>query len=188
MKYTTNNVFIPFTVGGGVRTISDVDNLLRSGADKVAVNTAAVSRPELLSEIASRFGSQCLVLSVEAKKISEGCWEVYTDNGREKTGKNVLEWVAEATNRGVGEILLTSIDMEGTRRGFDVELTKAVSTSVTVPVIASGGMGSTNDFCDVVDTGKADAVAMADVLHYGRLTIPEIRNVAKAHGCAVRDF
>lgn len=180
------DVFIPMTVGGGIRTVDDVTELLRSGADKVAVNTAAVARPQLLSEIAQRFGSQCLVLSVEAKQTGPGRWEAYTNNGRERTGLDVIEWVSRGVALGAGEILLTSVDREGTRRGYDVPLVRAVTAEVSVPVIASGGMGKAEDLLEVVRGGHADAVAMADILHYQRATIGDIRAVARAADIAVR--
>jgi len=186
VRYTAEHVFIPLTVGGGIRTLADVDGMLRSGADKVAINTAAVRRPELISEVSRRFGSQCMVLSIEAKRLRGGGWEAYTDNGREKTGQDVVEWAVKATELGVGEILLTSVDCEGMCRGFDVELTRAVSEAVTVPVIASGGMGHVRHFDDVVRQGKADAVAMAHVLHFRKLSLEEIRKHATAEGIPVR--
>jgi imidazole glycerol-phosphate synthase subunit HisF len=177
---TAHNVFIPITVGGGIRSVDDVTEILRSGADKVAINTAATKRPELIREVSRRFGSQCMVLSIEAKYVSPGKWEVYTDNGREKTGMDVKEWVQQGVELGAGEILLTSVDKEGTRKGFDLPLVKEISTLVGVPVIASGGMGNTTHLREAVEQGQADAVAMADVLHYGRLTIPELREALKA--------
>ena len=182
------DVFVPVTVGGGVRSLDDATRLLRSGADKVAVNTAAVSNPRLITEISQRFGSQCMVLSIEAKKIGGGSWEVFTDNGRERTGRSVLEWVQQGTHLGAGEILLTSVDREGTRKGFDISLIRAVTSQTDVPVIASGGMGSLSDFKSVVNEGGADAVAMADVLHYDRLTIDAIRHFALADGINVRPY
>lgn len=178
VKRTVQNVFIPLTVGGGIRSTDDVKDILRSGADKVAINTAAINNPELIRQVSQRFGSQCMVLSIEAKQTGPGEWEAYTDNGREKTGKNVREWVQQAVELGAGEILLTSVDREGTRKGFDIELVKAVSEAVPVPVIASGGMGQAQDLIDVVQHGKADAVAMADVLHYRRMEIKDIREAA----------
>ncbi len=141
MQAAAQDVFIPMTVGGGIRSVDDATYLLRSGADKVAVNTAAVANPRLISEIARRFGSQCMVLSIEAKQIGQERWEVYTDNGREKTGLDVIGWVKQGGRVGSGEILLTSVDREGTRKGFDVAMLKAVTQEVGVPVIASGGMG-----------------------------------------------
>lgn len=187
VRYTVEHVFVPFTVGGGLRSADDANRLLRSGADKVAVNTAAIARPELLGEIAHHFGSQCLVLSVEAKRRSDGGgWEAMVENGRQRTGIDVIEWVKRAADLGVGEILLTSVDQEGTRKGFDVELVKAVGAAVHVPVIASGGMGNPDHLIDVVKQGGADAVAMADVLHFKRFDIQTIRARARAAGLKVR--
>lgn len=188
VRRTAEQVFIPITVGGGLRSLKDVEQALRSGADKVAINTAAVARPELITEVATRFGSQCMVLSIEAKRSGAGRWEAYTDNGREHTDFEVVEWVRRAVDLGAGEILLTSVDNEGTRRGFDVELTRAVSDAVRVPVIASGGMGTIAHFASVVHDGHADAVAMADALHYKRLSIAEIRKGAREAGIAVREI
>lgn len=180
------NVFIPITVGGGIRSVDDARHILRSGADKVAINTAAVARPELISEVANRFGSQAMVLSVEAKQTAPGKWEAYTDNGRERTGLDAIEWVQRGVALGAGEILLTAIDREGTRQGFDLDLIRQVSQSVTVPIIASGGMGSTDDLVAAAREGLADAVAMADVLHYNRLSLHDIREAALTAGLEVR--
>jgi imidazole glycerol-phosphate synthase subunit HisF len=179
-------IFVPMTVGGGVRSIEDATGLLRAGADKVAVNTAATKRPELLTDMARRFGSQCVVLSIEAKRVGPGKWEVYTDNGRERTGLDVVEWAQKGDRLGAGEILLTSVDQEGTRKGYDIELVRAVTPRVDVPVIASGGMGSLEHFGDVVRDGGADAVAIAGVLHYNKVSIGEIRSYARDSGIAVR--
>lgn len=178
------DVFVPITVGGGLRSTDDVDHLLRCGADKVAINTAAVARPALISEVARRFGSQCMVLSIEAKRQGADHWEAYTDNGREHTGLDVIEWAQKAVSLGAGEILLTSVDQEGTRKGFDLALIQAVSDSVPVPVIASGGMGSPEHLQEAVEQGHADAVAMADILHYGRMSLPEVRE--QAHQAEIR--
>ena len=186
VERATREIFVPMTVGGGIRSVEDVRAALKSGADKVAINTAAVSRPELISDVAQVFGSQCMVLSIEAKRASGNRWEVYTDNGRQRTGVDVVEWARRGASLGAGEILLTSVDQEGTRHGFDVELIKAVSKAVSVPVIASGGMGTGRHLVEVVQHGHADAVAMADVLHYGRMTIPGIRAETKAAGIVVR--
>ena len=185
---TVEEVFVPLTVGGGIRSIDDVTELLRAGADKVAINTAAVQRPELINEVSRKFGSQCMVLSIEAKKQSENRWEVYTDSGREKTGIDVVDWAKEGVRQGAGEILLTSIDTEGTKKGFDIELTKSVTDVVNIPVIASGGMGSNQHLEDAIKIGGADAVAMADILHYERSTIPIIRNAAKEAEINVREY
>jgi cyclase len=182
------DVFVPMTVGGGIRSVEDATQLLRAGADKVAINTAAVANPQLISEIARLFGSQCMVLSIEAKEIGKDQWEVYTDNGRERTGLDVIEWVKRGVALGAGEVLLTSVDREGTRKGFDVALVRAVTDEVTVPVIASGGMGKSDDLVEVVRQGGADAVAMADILHYRRATVGEIRRAAQAADIEVRAY
>lgn len=182
------DIFVPMTVGGGIRSVDDATQILRAGADKVAVNTAAVSNPQLITEVARRFGSQCMVLSVEAKQVGHERWEVYTDNGRERTGLDVIEWVKRGVALGAGEILLTSVDREGTRKGFDTALVRAVAAEVSVPVIASGGMGKPEDLVDVVLEGGADAVAMADILHYKRADVGSIRAIAMAAGLGVRDY
>jgi cyclase len=186
VRRAARDVFIPMTVGGGVRSVEDAKSLLRAGADKVAVNTAAVRRPELITEIAERFGSQCTVLSIEAKRTGDGRWEAYTDNGREHTGLDPVEWAWRGVQLGAGEVLVTSVDCEGTGRGFDVELVRAVSNAVRVPVIASGGMGTVEHLVDVVRRGGADAVAMAKVLHYGELDLGAIRRAALDKGLNVR--
>lgn len=187
VRKTTEDVFIPVTVGGGIRTVEDVRALLDSGADKVAINTSAVNSPDLITEVSERFGSQCMVLSIEAKKQPDGRWRVYTDNGRERTALDAVEWARRGVELGAGEILLTSIDREGTRRGFDLELTKMVTEAVSIPVIASGGMGRVEDFVSVVRHAGADAVAMADVLHYNRLQFSDVRAAAAAARIRVRD-
>lgn len=186
VRRAANDVFIPMTVGGGVRSVEDVKTLLRVGADKVAVNTAAVRRPELITEIAERFGSQCMVLSIEAKTTAGGRWEAYTDNGREHTGLDAVEWAQRGVALGAGEILVTSVDREGTGKGFDVDLVRAVSQAVGVPVIASGGMGTSEHLTEVVKRGGADAVAVAKVLHYNVLTLAQIRGAALSDGLGVR--
>lgn len=186
VRQAAQDVFVPMTVGGGLRSIQDVREILRAGADKVAINTAAIQRPELITEIAHVFGSQCMVLSIEAKHQGNDHWEVYTENGRERSGIDVLEWALQGVELGAGEILLTSIDQEGTRDGFDCKLIKSVSDAVTVPVIACGGMGMNSHLIDVVEHGHADAVAMADILHYDRSSIPEIREAARLSGIEVR--
>lgn len=187
VQSAARDVFIPMTVGGGIRSVEDATHLLRCGADKVAVNTAAVANPELISDIARRFGSQCMVLSIEAKQAGDH-WEVYTDNGRERSGLDVVEWARRGVALGAGEILLTSVDREGTRKGFDVSLIRAVTREVSVPVIASGGMGKPEDLVDAVQTGEADAVAMADILHYERAGMGDIRRAAQAAGIKVRNY
>lgn len=186
VSHTARHIFVPLTVGGGVRSVDDANRLLRAGADKVAVNTAAVARPALIGEISQRFGSQCVVLSIEAKRVSPGHWEAYTDNGRERSHLDVVDWARRGAQLGAGEILLTSVDQEGTRKGFDIDLVAAVAAAVPVPVIASGGMGRPEHLVDVVRRGDASAVAMADVLHYGRHSLAEIRAAALAAGVPVR--
>lgn len=174
VRRAAQDVFVPMTVGGGVRTADDVKDLLRAGADKVAINTAAVARPELISEVSQKFGSQCMVLSIEAKQQSPDKWEVYTDCGRERSGVDVVEWVQKGIDLGAGEILVTSIDQEGTRNGYDSGLISAISAVSPVPIIASGGYGKPLHIKQIVDAG-ADAVAVADALHYNRTTLPELR-------------
>ncbi len=186
IRRTADQVFIPITVGGGIRSVEDVRHILRSGADKVAINTAAIGRPDLITEEARRFGSQAMVLSIEAKQIAPGKWEAYTDNGRERTGLDVIEWVKRGVACGAGEILVTSVDREGTRKGFELDLLRQISDAVSVPVIASGGMGSADDFVAAATVGGADAVAMADVLHYGRMSVGQIRTAALDAGLMVR--
>lgn len=188
VRSAAENIFVPMTVGGGIRSVDDATQILRQGADKVAVNTAAVANPQLITDIARRFGSQCMVLSIEAKQVGSERWEVYTDNGRERTGLDVIEWVKRGVAMGAGEVLLTSVDREGTRKGFDVALVKAVTAEVSVPVIASGGMGKPEDILAVVNDCGADAVAMADILHYKRADIGDVRVVAEAANLGVRHY
>ena len=188
IKSAARDIFIPVTVGGGIRSLEDASEVLRSGADKVAINTAAVKNPQLITDIARKFGSQCVVLSVEAKQIGPFRWEAYTDNGRETTGLDVLDWVSRGVSLGAGEVLVTSIDKEGTRKGFDVDLIGAISGEVSVPIIASGGMGKYEDLLKVVCEGGADAVAMADILHYQRESLFGIRSMARAAGLGVRPY
>jgi cyclase len=188
VRSAANNIFVPMTVGGGIRAVDDATQILRSGADKVAVNTAAVANPQLITDISRKFGSQCMVLSIEAKQIGHQRWEVYTNNGRERTGLDVIDWVKRGVSMGVGEILLTSIDREGTRKGFDIDLVQAVTSEVNVPVIASGGMGQVEDCVTVALNGGADAVAMADILHFNRATVSDVRAHAKASGLNLRNY
>jgi cyclase len=188
IQEAAKDIFIPMTVGGGIRSIENVRAILRSGADKVAINTAAVADSKIISDVARQFGSQCMVLSIEAKKIGNERWEVLTDNGRERTGLDVVEWAKLCVSNGAGEVLLTSVDREGTRKGFDIELVNAVSSAINVPVIASGGMGKPEDLLSVVIEGGADAVAMADILHYKRAEICDIRSLAEAAGLGVRHY
>ncbi|TAU87497.1 imidazole glycerol phosphate synthase subunit HisF [Rhizobium leguminosarum] len=182
VRKTTEDVFIPVTVGGGIRTVDDVQELLDSGADKVAINTAAANTPELITRVSERFGSQCMVLSIEAKRQPDGSWKAYTDNGRERTNLDVVEWAQRGVELGAGEILLTSID----REGYDIELTAKVTQAVNNPVIASGGMGNIDHLVSAVRDARADGVAMADVLHYGRLHLDDIRASADRVGIKVR--
>ena len=188
VKAAARDIFVPMTVGGGIRSVDDATRILRVGADKVAVNTEAVANPQLITDIARRFGSQCMVLSIEAKQVGPDHWEVYTDNGREHTSLDVIEWVKRGVAMGAGEILLTSVDREGTRKGFDIALVRAVTAEVAVPVIASGGMGKPEDLLEVVRYGAADAVAMADILHYKRAKISDIRAIAENAGLGVRHY
>lgn len=181
------DVFVPITVGGGIRSVNDVKELLRAGADKVAINTAAVRNPQLITNIAECFGSQCVVLSIEAKKRGPAFWEVYVEGGREKTGLDVFEWLEEAVNRGAGEVLVTSIDQDGTEKGFDIELMKRAAKGSKVPVIASGGMGTAAHTTDLLGCTEVDAVAVARSLHYERLSLPKLRNVLQAEGYEVRE-
>jgi len=180
------DVFIPITVAGGIRTVGDVRSLLRAGADKVAVNTAAIRAPSLIREIAESFGSQCVVVSIEAKNTAPGFWEALVEGGREKTGRDVLEWAEEAISLGAGEILLTSVDKDGTEKGFDQELVRAVGALSTVPVIASGGMGSVGHASDLLLHSTADAIAMGSVAHYDRLSFRAVRNGLAEQGFEVR--
>jgi cyclase len=187
IERAVQSIFIPITVGGGIRSLEDARRVLRSGADKVAINTAAIANPSLITQMAEHFGAQCVVLSVEAKKTAPGKWEAYTNNGRERTGLDALHWAQQAVSLGAGEILVTSIDREGTRKGYETDLIRAISTSVSVPVIASGGMGTPQHLIEVVREGKADAVAMADILHYNRSSLQDIRSTAQAASISVRD-
>lgn len=187
VRYTAEHIFVPLTVGGGIRNLADVEMLLRSGADKVAINTAAVHRPDLITEVARRFGSQCMVLQVDAKGRTGGGWEAYVDGGREKTGKDAVQWVREGIDRGAGEILLTSVDQEGTRRGMDLSLIGEVVAASTVPVIASGGAGEVGHLVAAATAAACGAVAIADILHYKRASLSDIRAAAAHAGLSVRN-
>ncbi|HET8850660.1 MAG TPA: imidazole glycerol phosphate synthase subunit HisF [Marinobacter sp.] len=184
-------VFIPLTVGGGVRTVDDIRKLLNAGADKVSINTAAVFNPEFVREAAERFGSQCIVVAIDAKRVSgEGDtprWEIFTHGGRKPTGLNAVEWARKMVDMGAGELLLTSMDRDGTKIGFDLGLTRAISDAVAVPVIASGGVGELQHLADGVTQGGADAVLAASIFHFGQHTIPEAKAFMKAQGIEVRD-
>ncbi|WP_303288105.1 imidazole glycerol phosphate synthase subunit HisF [Marinobacter sp. SS8-8] len=184
-------VFIPLTVGGGVRTVDDIRKLLNAGADKVSINTAAVFNPEFVREAAERFGSQCIVVAIDAKRVSEEGeeprWEIFTHGGRKPTGLDAVEWARKMVEMGAGELLLTSMDRDGTRIGFDLGLTKAISDAVIVPVIASGGVGELQHLADGVTRGGADAVLAASIFHFGQHTIPEAKAFMKTLGIEVRD-
>jgi cyclase len=179
-------VFIPLTVGGGVRRVEDVRKLLNAGADKVSINTAAVDNPSLVSEAAGRFGSQAIVVAVDAKSAGPGRWEVYTHGGRKPTGLDAVAWAAKMAEMGAGEILLTSMDRDGTRSGFDLELTRAVARAVPVPVIASGGVGTLEHLAQGVELGGADAVLAASIFHYGEFSVGEAKRFMAARGIEMR--
>ena len=180
-------VFIPFTVGGGIREVDDFREILKAGADKISVNSAAIRRPELVSEAAWRFGSQCVVVAIDAKKRQDGSgWEVYINGGRINTGKDAVEWAVEAEKLGAGEILLTSMDCDGTKNGYDIELTRTISESVGIPVIASGGAGNMEHFYDVLTEGKADAALAASLFHFRELEILALKGYLKDKGISVR--
>lgn len=176
LKSATDNIFIPFTVGGGICSINDINHALRAGADKVAINTYAVKHPEFLMEAVKKFGAQCIVLSVEAKTMTPGKWEAYTDGGRERTGFDVIDWIKTALDQGIGEIMITSIDHDGTYLGYDMELLKAVTDFATVPVIAHGGASGTESIRQAIQEGKADAVAASSIFHFKKLSIPELKH------------
>jgi cyclase len=187
VERVANEVFIPFTVGGGIRTLEDARSMLRAGADKVSVNTSAVQRPELIDEIAAEFGVQCCVCAVDAKRRSDGPgWEVFLHGGRTPTGIDAIEWVTRAVGRGAGEILLTSMDRDGTREGFDLELTRAVCDAVNVPVIASGGVGTLGHLVEGVTRGGASGVLAASIFHFGEHTVAEAKAAMSAAGVRVR--
>lgn len=191
VRRTAEQVFIPLTVGGGVRSVEDVDRLLRAGADKVSVNTAAIARPELLRDLSTRFGSQCIVLSVDARTVPDGQpdtpsgWEVTTHGGKRGTGIDAVEWAVRGAELGVGEILLNSMDADGTKAGFDLPMIRAVRAAVGIPVIASGGAGRAEHFAPAIKAG-ADAVLAASVFHFKELTIPEVKEAMRAEGIEVR--
>jgi imidazole glycerol-phosphate synthase subunit HisF len=186
-RRTAEEVFIPFTIGGGVRSVEDARRLLRVGADKVSINSAAVERPELITELAAEFGAQCVVLAIDARRRADGSGhEVFVHGGRTPTGRLAVEWAQEAVSRGAGEILLTSMDRDGTKVGFDVELTRAISESVVVPVIASGGVGTLAHLVEGVTEGRADAVLAASIFHFGQHTVREAKQALLAAGVNVR--
>jgi cyclase len=184
-RRTADEVFVPFTIGGGIRSVEDAQAVLDAGADKVSINSAALQRPELLDELAMRFGAQCVVLAIDARARVEGGWEAYLAGGRTPTGRDVVEWAREATERGAGEVLLTSMDRDGTNNGYDLTLTAAVSATVEVPVIASGGAGELEHLAEALRAG-ADAALCASIFHYGQHTIPEAKAYLAQAGIEVR--
>lgn len=186
VERVAKTVFIPFTVGGGIRTTDDFKELLRAGADKISVNSAAVRNPNLINEAAEKFGSQCVVCAIDAKRRENSGWEVYLNGGRIPTGIDAVEWAKEAYKRGAGEILLTSMDCDGQKNGYDIELTHAVSTAVGIPVIASGGAGKKEHFYDAFTKGAADAVLAASLFHFNELPIPELKKYLRENGVSVR--
>lgn len=186
VERTAEQVFVPLTVGGGIRTLDDFRELLRAGADKISVNSAAVARPELITEAAERFGSQCVVLAVDARSRGDGTWEVVVAGGRKPTGLDLLEWVKKGEALGAGEILLTSMDADGTKAGFDLPMTKAVTEAVGIPVIASGGCGSLSHFAEVFEETGCDAALAASLFHFGELTVPRVKDYLRARDIPVR--
>jgi cyclase len=186
VRKVADQIFIPFTVGGGIRSVDDFTALLRAGADKVSVNSAALQYPELISQAAGKFGSQCVVCAIDAKRRAEGGWTVYRNGGRIDTGRDAVEWAKEAERRGAGEILLTSMDCDGQKSGYDLALTSAVSGSVSIPVIASGGAGKPEHFYEAFTKGRADAVLAASLFHFGEITIPELKQYLSRREIPVR--
>ena len=187
VRRVAETVFIPFTVGGGIRTVDDFTALLRAGADKVSVNSAAILRPEFISEAAYKFGSQCVVVAIDAKRRADGSgWTIYKNGGRVDMGIDAVEWAVEAEKRGAGEILLTSMDCDGQKNGYDLELTRTISENVGIPVIASGGAGAKKHFLDALDYGKADAALAASLFHFKELEIPDLKNYLAGNGVSVR--
>ena len=186
VERTAEQVFVPLTVGGGIRTLDDFRELLRAGADKISVNSAAVARPELITEAAERFGSQCVVLAVDARSRGDGTWEVVVAGGRKPTGLDLLEWVNKGEALGAGEILLTSMDADGTKAGFDLPMTKAVTEAVGIPVIASGGCGSLSHFAEVFEETGCDAALAASLFHFGELTVPQVKDYLRTRNIPVR--
>ncbi|HEV3002510.1 MAG TPA: imidazole glycerol phosphate synthase subunit HisF [Solirubrobacteraceae bacterium] len=184
-RRTADNVFVPFTIGGGLRSVADAQAVLDAGADKVSVNSAAVARPELIDELANVFGAQCVVLAIDAKRVATGSWEVHVAGGRTPTGRDAVAWAQEGVARGAGEILLTSMDRDGTNAGYDLELTRAVSAAVGVPVIASGGAGTLEHMVEALRAG-ADAALVASLFHFGKYSIAEAKEALAAAGVAVR--
>ena len=185
VEKVSSEVFIPLTVGGGIRNIGNISELLYAGADKVSINTAAIENPDLIRDSSDKFGSQCIVVAIDAKKVKSG-WNVFTYGGRNDTGIDVIEWAKKCVDYGAGEILLTSMDMDGNKKGYDVELLNEVSSKVSVPVIASGGAGKIEDLYDAIVLGLSDAVLAASIFHYGEITIKEVKQFFKSKGIPVR--
>ncbi|HNC04754.1 MAG TPA: imidazole glycerol phosphate synthase subunit HisF [Solirubrobacterales bacterium] len=185
-RRTAENVFIPFTIGGGIRSVEDARAVLNAGADKVAVNSAALNRPELLTELAAVFGSQCVVIAIDAKRNEDGSYGVFLNGGRVETGRDAIEWATEATRLGAGEVLLTSMDRDGTNIGYEIELTRRVAEATDVPVIASGGAGELNHLVEAIKDGKADAVLCASIFHYGHYTVEQAKEHMASHQIPVR--
>ncbi|MCR5144280.1 MAG: imidazole glycerol phosphate synthase subunit HisF [Lachnospiraceae bacterium] len=187
VRRVAENVFIPFTVGGGIRTVEDFRTLLREGADKISINSSAIARPELISEAADKFGSQCVVVAIDAKRREDGSgWNVYKNGGRIDVGLDAVEWAVEAERRGAGEILLTSMDCDGTKAGYDIDLTSQIAENVNIPVIASGGAGTKDHFYDALTAGKADAALAASLFHYKELEIVDLKKYLRDKGVSVR--
>ncbi len=186
VEQVASQVFIPLTVGGGVRTVDDVRRLLNAGADKVSMNTAAIQNPQLIADASGKVGAQCIVVAIDVKQVEAGNWHVFTHGGRNDTGLDAVEWARRAVSLGAGEILLTSMDRDGTRNGFDLELTRVVSEAVDIPVIASGGVGNLQHLADGVTRGKADAVLAASIFHYGEYTVRQAKEFMQAQGIEVR--
>ncbi len=186
VRRVAETVFIPFTVGGGIRTVEDFKALLREGADKISINSSAINTPELISDAADKFGSQCVVVAIDAKRRADGGWNVYKNGGRIDTGLDAVEWAARADRLGAGEILLTSMDCDGTKNGYDLELTKAIADSVSIPVIASGGAGTKEHFCEALTEGGADAALAASLFHYKELEIMDLKRYLSEKGVPVR--
>ncbi len=186
VKKVAKQVFIPFTVGGGIRSITDIKNILLAGADKISLNTSAVTNPELITKAANIFGSQCIVIAIDVKKIKSS-WKIFINGGRTPTDLDAIQWAKEVVKKGAGEILLTNMDRDGTKKGFDLELTKIISESVSVPVIASGGAGKIEDFAEIFEKGKADAALAASLFHFGELKIIDVKNYLKTKNIIVRN-
>lgn len=186
IEQVASRIFIPLTVGGGVKSVEDVRSLLNAGADKVSINSAALLRPELINECSQHYGSQCIVVAIDAKQVAAEKWEIFTHGGRKPTGIDAIQWAIEANQRGAGEILLTSMDRDGSKKGFDLELTRRVSEAVSIPVIASGGVGCLQDMVDGITIGHADAVLAASIFHYGECSITDVKQALRTAGIEVR--